>query len=105
VVCEGAFDAMACERAGSRYVAAFNGSKTKVDGWKIMKLVGWGKIILAVDPDDTGRNTRDLIVSMLARVQKDKQLSTLNLPDGLDCDEVWKRNPDELAWLLHEHNG
>lgn len=103
VVCEGAFDAMACERAGARYVCAFNGSKTKIDGWKIMKLAGWGKLILAVDPDATGQKTKDLIVSMLTRVQRVGKIKVLELPEGLDCDDVWKRNPDELVRLLHEH--
>lgn len=100
VVCEGAFDALACERAGSEYVAALAGA-AKIDSWRIMKLAGWERLVLALDPDEAGRRAMKSIETMLARMPQVGTVTRLDLPDGMDCDELWRRNPNRLRELIH----
>lgn len=97
VVCEGAFDAMACERAGAQYIAATGGT-TKIDRWRLMKISTWGRIKIATDPDTAGNRAAAVLLA-LSRLPSRPEIVRVDLP-GMDCDELWKQNPTRLIRLL-----
>jgi len=103
VVCEGAFDAMACERAGAKYVAGLGGV-ARYDRWVAMKIATWGSILIAVDPDSAGDRVADLI-AMLGRMSSVRNLRRVELPSGIDCDKLWSIDPVELSRKLGIYDG
>jgi DNA primase len=98
VICEGAFDALACERAGALYVGGLGGV-TKYDRWMAMKIAGWGSVTIAVDPDGAGDRVAELI-ALLGRLPGIRRLWRIDLPPGVDCNKLWKTNPAGLIEQL-----
>lgn len=101
VVCEGAFDAMACERAGARYLAGLSGV-SRYDRWTAQKIAGWGSVVVAVDPDSAGDRVFELF-RYLAR--SSCSVRRVELPAGMDCDRLWRADPDRLVALLVDRQG
>lgn len=75
-VCEGAIDALACERAGVRYIAAFGGAAAWVKVGKekkvlrssyVMALASFGHVLLVTDNDDSGDGLAEEVQKTLAR--------------------------------------
>ena len=95
VVTEGAINALACERAGARNVAALSGSPiAPLDVSKgrpatvpmsilvvVQKLSTFGNILLAVDPDKAGDKVFDAIRSL----GRWKTVARVAIPDGQDA--------------------
>jgi len=98
VICEGAFDALACERAGARNVAGLSGV-SRYDRWTCMKIAGWGSIVIAVDPDDAGDRVAELL-EMLGRDPRARSVQRAELPRGVDCDALWRQDREALMRLL-----
>jgi DNA primase len=104
VLTEGAFNALACERAGAQYLAAFGGASqiagTEIDRWCALKIASFGEIVLVTDPDATGNRTAELVAGSLHRSPARCKVSRAELPPGVDAAELWKRDPGELRRRL-----
>jgi len=98
VLCEGAFDALACERAGARYVGALSGV-ARYDRWTMPAIAGWQSVVVAVDPDDAGDRVAEMI-DMLGRIPGERNIHKVDLPAGVDCAALWRRDPRELERRL-----
>jgi DNA primase len=104
VLTEGAFNAMACERVGATYLAAFGGASnvggTEIDRWCALKIAGFGEIITASDPDDAGDRIADIVAGALHRSPARSRVRRAELPRGMDAADVWRRDPEELRRRL-----
>lgn len=104
-VCEGAIDALACERVGVRYIAAFGGAAAWVKVGKekkvlrssfVMALASFGYVLTVTDNDHSGDELADEVESTLSRwvdvrrVKMPKKQDAASLP------------PDELKRRLIE---
>lgn len=67
VVCEGALNALACERAGAPNVAAIGGSVQKVTPLVIAQLSAFAQVLILTDSDDAGDSAAALIEGSLKR--------------------------------------
>ena len=65
VLCEGAINALACERAGATYVAAIGGSEAHAR--QLLKLSEWGRIVAVTDGDNAGDKVAESLRSQLSR--------------------------------------
>lgn len=84
VVVEGAFNAMAVERvAPGVAVAALMGSS--LDPQQVLKLIRFGTVLLAFDPDKAGNKVRAQLRGQLARYVKTRDVM---MPAGQDCDSL-----------------
>lgn len=91
VVTEGAINALACERAGAKNIAALDGSR--IHRGQIMRIGTFKQVILASDPDFAGDRLADEL-SVLARWSKFKRAM---FPEGCDAATM---DRDELAEVL-----
>lgn len=96
VVTEGAINAMACERVGAPNIAALSGSR--LDAGQILRISRFGRVVLALDPDQAGERVAAQACATLSRWKK---VTIVNLPRGLDPRDVEARDPDELRSLLN----
>ncbi len=85
VLCEGALNALACERAGARNIAAIGGSASKVTPLVIAQLASFEQVLVLTDPDAAGDNAAAQIVGALARW---RQVFRLELPPGKDPNDL-----------------
>ena len=94
LVTEGAFNAMAVERALPRpaAVAALMGSSLAPT--QVLKLAGFARAVLLTDPDEAGDKAADALAGALGRYT---QVRRVRLPEGQDCDSL---PPDELRGIL-----
>ena len=84
VVVEGAFNALAVERAAPFLaVAALMGSS--LHPLQVMKLARYPLVLLATDPDKAGEKAATELRGALARYTQTKQLP---IPAGQDCDSM-----------------
>ncbi len=95
VVCEGAFNSLACERAGAAYIAALGGSR--LDPIQVSKLSRFGEIIIATDSDSAGNKVAGALLAALSRWCSVKRVE---LPKNKDPDDLWAENPDGLRRSL-----
>ena len=95
VICEGAINALACERAGARYVAALGGSR--LDKRQVLKMSRFGRITLAVDMDNAGSKIAKQLKMSLARWSR---VHRVEFPDGEDPADIAVRSLEELRELL-----
>jgi DNA primase len=91
VVCEGALNALACERAGIRNVAALGGSN--VDKEHIRKLATFGEVVILTDADASGNKA----ARKFAPLGRWTKLRRVKLPKGLDANDL---DVSELAKAL-----
>lgn len=98
VLCEGALNGLACERAGAELIGAIGGAE-RYDRWVTLKLGGFGEVVVATDPDQAGDRVAAL-ASTLARVPGRCSVRRVELPPGADCDKLWSKDPDELRRRL-----
>ncbi len=92
VVTEGAFNALAVDRAfgGSVPVAAIGGSDARPGhATKLAALVSSGTVVLLTDPDDAGDDVAAALGSMLARYAR---VERLRLQEGSDADTLDPRD-------------
>ena len=82
VVPEGAINALACERAGARYIAALGGSNPGLTVYA--KLAKFGHVIIASDPDKAGER----VASALKVLQRWTHVTRVVIPDGLDAADL-----------------
>lgn len=83
VLTEGALNALACERAGAKNVAALNGSN--VTALNIAALSMFGKIVIATDPDKAGERAAGVVISALKRW---KEVVVIGFPPGKDASDL-----------------
>lgn len=92
VLTEGALDALACERAGARFLAAVGGSEPHAR--QLLKLQQWERILVATDGDDAGdRLFRTIKYALGSRVN----VRRVEIPRDADAAELTK---DELRVLI-----
>lgn len=89
VVTEGAINALACERAGARYIAALGGSNLGLTVYS--KLAAFGHVIVASDPDRAGEHVA-MALQVLKRWTK---VTRVDLPAGLDAAKLSKQELQE----------
>jgi DNA primase len=93
VVCEGALNALACERAGAANVAALGGAM-RVTPLVIAALSGFDRIDILTDPDPAGESAAMQIYWALKRWREVRHLHT---EPGLDANDLPE---DQLRALL-----
>jgi len=93
VVTEGAFNALAVERAlPDVAIAALMGSSLHPS--QVSKLASFARVVVATDQDDAGRKAFTMLHDVLAR---HAVVARVLLPEGVDCDAL---EPAELARLV-----
>jgi len=95
VICEGILNALACVRARAQYVAALSGSS--YDPWVVMKLIGFGSLVIATDLDLAGEAIAGELRSAFVRHRSTRRVE---FPAGDDPADIWVRDPGELRGLL-----
>lgn len=94
IVCEGALNALACERVVDETISigAMFGSQL----WPrhVLKLGRFGRVVLATDPDAAGNHVAAELEDALARSCDVRRLS---IPEGLDCADL---EPEDLRARL-----
>lgn len=98
VLCEGALNGLACERAGAELIGAVGGAE-RCDRWALLKIGGFGEVVVATDPDQAGDRVASL-ASTLARMPGRCRVRRVELPSGTDCDKLWGTDPDDLRRRL-----
>lgn len=102
---EGAFDAMACERVGARYIGALGGACAwvKSGGRKVLRaayvmlLAGWGRVVLVTDNDAAGDG---LAAEVQRTLQRWVDVRRATMPQGVDAAQMAKDDPRKLEGLL-----
>jgi DNA primase len=92
VVTEASLDAMACERAGAKFIGAFGGSEPHPR--QLTQLQGWKQVVSAADGDHAGDKLTKLIAAGLGAAVN---LVRAPMPRGCDACEL---TTDELAEVL-----
>ncbi len=99
VLCEGAFDALAAERAfgppGSLKVAALSGSEPHAS--QLLKLSRFGRVVVATDSDDAGEKAWQLVRASLEGVCELRRAAP---PAGKDLDSM---SVEDVRSLLEPH--
>lgn len=95
VLCEGAFNAMACERVGAPYIAALFGSDLTKE--QLLKLKTWDNIVLASDLDAAGNKMARKILAALGRWSP---TTRVKFADKRDPNDLERENPTLLKELL-----
>lgn len=96
VLCEGELNALACERAGARYVGAIGGSK--VDARQLLRISRFGAVVVATDVDRAGSAAANALRAALSRWRGVRRVA---FPAGADpCDVEADRGQSGLAELL-----
>jgi hypothetical protein len=95
IVCEGALNALACERAGARYVAALHGSE--VLSGQLVKLSKFGRVLIGTDNDKAGNLATDKLIAALAR---HCSLVRMGFPTGVDACDLERTAPQKLRELV-----
>lgn len=85
VLCEGALNALACERAGARNIAAIGGSATKVTPLVIAALSTFEQVLVVTDPDAAGDKAAEQVIGALKRW---RSVIRLELPAGTDANDL-----------------
>lgn len=99
VICEGGFNALACERAGAQYVAALSGSS--LDKGQLLKISTFGKLLIATDLDKAGTKIAKVLAGSLARWRKSKRVQ---FPAGEDPNDIANRDLSDLRERLQWAN-
>jgi DNA primase len=97
VLCEGAFNALACERAGSEYVGALCGSN--LDKEHLLKLGRFRSIIIASDLDVAGNKLAAKLKGVLSRW---KNVKRVRFPKGQDANDIAIQDIDKLRSLIRD---
>lgn len=103
IMCEGYLDVLAIERAGLPHVVAPMGTAITEEqlalAWRVAD-----EPLICLDGDDAGRKaTRRLLSLALPLLSPGRSLNFVKLPDGLDPDDVLRRDgPKGLAAALAE---
>lgn len=82
VVAEGAFNALACERAGAGFIAALGGSNPGLPVFS--KIARFGHVLIATDPDSAGEK----VATALKVLQRWTEVTRVDLPKGLDANDL-----------------
>lgn len=86
VVVEGAFKALAAERAGEANVAALGGSAMR--DAVVRKLVGFSEVVIMTDPDDAGDQVAAELVQAISAMTRYCKVRRVRLEKGEEPDEV-----------------
>jgi len=92
VVTEGALDALACERAGAKFLAAIGGSEPHPR--QLLKLQQWERLLVATDGDKAGDK---VFKSLCTSLGKRCQVVRVEIPRDYDAAEL---HPSVLRDLL-----
>jgi DNA primase len=95
ILCEGAFNALACERVGARHVGALYGSDLSKE--QLLKLRSWKSIVIASDLDTAGDKMARKLLASLARWGNTRRV---NFPDRRDPNDLEQTEPKLLKELL-----
>ena len=83
VLTEGAFNALACERAGARAGAALGGSNVEAE--HVSALMRFRVVVVATDQDNAGNRARAALVEALA---PHVEIRALEFPKGIDANDL-----------------
>lgn len=95
VLTEGALDALACERAGARFLAAVGGSEPHAR--QLLKLQQWKRILIATDGDKAGDHVFESVKYALGRRC---DVRRVDIPRDYDAAELESENREELRKLI-----
>jgi len=90
---EGAIDALACERAGARFIGAIGGSEAHAR--QLLKLQPWGTILVATDGDQAGDN---VFRSLRHALGRRCSVRRVDVPRGTDAGKL-AETPEGTAEL------
>jgi len=93
VLTEGALDALACERAGARFLAAIGGSEPHAR--QLLKLQQWDRILVATDGDHAGDRMFETLRGLLGRKV---DIRRVEIPRDCDAAELTRDQLRELLW-------
>lgn len=93
VLTEGALDALACERAGARFLAAIGGSEPHAR--QLLKLQQWDRILVATDGDHAGDRMFSTLQGFLGRRI---DVRRVKIPTDYDAAELTRDQLRELLW-------
>jgi DNA primase len=99
VLCEGAINALACERAGARYIGALSGSA--FDKGQVLKLAAFGRVLIATDVDKAGDQ---IAGSLMAALSGWKRVRRMPLPEGKDPADIATKDMPALRKLIQWDN-
>jgi DNA primase len=91
VLTEGALDALACERAGARFIAAIGGSEAHAR--QLLKLQTWSCILIATDGDHAGDAVFKTLKSLLGSRCR---VLRVDMPRGKDAAAIQEEQLREL---------
>lgn len=91
LLCEGALDALACERAGAPHIAALDGSALAAPTAEL--LASWRRLVVLADVDPAGEGA---VAELLAQRSLRARIERAQLPGGLDPADAWQRCPEAL---------
>ena len=95
VLCEGAFNSMACERVGARHHGALYGSDLSKE--QLLKLTTWKSIVIASDLDTAGDKMARKLLASLSRWGNTRRVK---FPDRRDPNDLEREDPELLKELL-----
>lgn len=95
ILCEGALNALACERVGARHVGALYGSDLHRS--QLLKLQRFGSIVIASDLDKAGNKMARKLYASFARWRPVRRIA---FPGGMDPNDVERKDPNQLKELL-----
>lgn len=102
-VTEGAINALACERAGARFVGALGGSNTKFESKRshaaleqFARVSSFGRIVVVSDPDGAGER----VAAALASLARHLDVRRARLPPGKDAADLARESPADLERVL-----
>jgi DNA primase len=95
VLCEGEFNALACERVGAKFVGALGGSELEKE--QVMKLSQFQHIILATDIDKAGSA---IAAALRATLVRWRRCTRVMFPDQRDPNDLERQDPTLLRRLL-----
>lgn len=97
VLCEGEFNALACERIGIEYIGALGGSQLEKE--QVLKLSQFQRVILATDMDKAGSEVAQALRATLARWRR---CAVVKFPDRRDPNDLERQDPELLGRLIKE---
>lgn len=95
VLCEGAFNAMACERVGAMHTGALFGSDLTKE--QVLKLESWPRIVVASDLDTAGNKMARKVMAVFGRRANTVRVK---FADKRDPNDIERDDPAELKELL-----
>ena len=99
---EGYTDVLTAQNAGLMNCAAIGGATFTQQHIELLKRLGIYNIILVLDGDDTGRTKMADLLDNYFRGNRDMKVELVNMPDGMDPDDVIREQGLEAFLALRK---